>query len=80
MVCLLACRCSHCFDLYQKQVKEITHKKKADASFEVSAFCRNIPAWLGGPELAIARGLLNRPPVVLADESTAPLDSQRSLG
>jgi putative ABC transport system ATP-binding protein len=29
--------------------------------------------------VAIARGLINRPPVVLADEPTAPLDSERAL-
>ena len=31
------------------------------------------------PMLAIARGLVNRPPVILADEPTAPLDSQRAM-
>ncbi len=29
--------------------------------------------------MAIARGLVNRPPVILADEPTAPLDSERAL-
>ena len=29
--------------------------------------------------MAIARGLVNRPPVILADEPTAPLDSVRAL-
>ena len=28
---------------------------------------------------AIARGLVNRPPVILADEPTAPLDSERAM-
>ncbi|EER57589.1 ABC transporter, ATP-binding protein of putative efflux system, partial [Acidovorax delafieldii 2AN] len=29
--------------------------------------------------ISIARGLVNRPPVILADEPTAPLDSARAL-
>lgn len=28
---------------------------------------------------AFARGLVNRPPVILADEPTAPLDSERAM-
>ena len=51
-------------------------------ALDVRHRARAMPAELSGGESSNgwrSHGLVNRPPVILADEPTAPLDSERAL-
>ncbi|MDP1831580.1 MAG: ABC transporter ATP-binding protein [Geothrix sp.] len=75
-VALLPMLAGHPNDQARERARELLQ------AMDVSHRAQAEPSTLSGGEqqrVAIARALANRPPVILADEPTAPLDSERAL-
>jgi len=66
----------------QSNAQARARAKELLEALDVAHRARALPSELSGGEqqrVSIARALANRPPVILADEPTAPLDSERGL-